>query len=392
MWMNSNYFFSRNMIAKNYRIYRIFNNVFITRNVITDWQLIKSTSMVVVTDMVILIIGLAVTQPRPTKVIVSTSLYYWECSTSSNVRLVFLIIPSAYAAVMLFVATFLAYKTRLADRRYNNYSECRQMGLSVYNILFSALVGYSALVNPLADFYTRFYMGAISILWATTFSLLVLFVPKMYAFYRLEYVRDKKTSPSSSRQQNSHSMDHQPSFLKPMPDTDGSCSGDTTTTSSSSGRRRLTKQQQGDNELDQYKHLQMIQEGEMPVRKVFRYFPYLAQWQMQRIMVFPWLGYVSHFAHHKSHGTVMGYSRTSLEQDEGNYILRIHGQGWYDLYIQVANKETMEIWQTCFEPCDPPRLDQKDNEDDVSILPDSSFSHDLLLVPMTPTKSSLVTE
>jgi hypothetical protein len=119
------------MIAKNYRIYRIFNNVFITRNVITDWQLIKSTSMVVVVDMVILIIGLAVTRPKPNKVIISASSHFYECSTSSDVRLVFLIIPSAYGAVMLFVATYLAYKTRLADGRYNNYSECRQMGLSV---------------------------------------------------------------------------------------------------------------------------------------------------------------------------------------------------------------------------------------------------------------------
>lgn len=40
------------MIAKNYRIYRIFNNIFITRTVITDAQLIKTTSIVVAADMV----------------------------------------------------------------------------------------------------------------------------------------------------------------------------------------------------------------------------------------------------------------------------------------------------------------------------------------------------
>lgn len=31
----------RNLIAKNYRIYRIFNNIFVTRTVVTDWQLLK---------------------------------------------------------------------------------------------------------------------------------------------------------------------------------------------------------------------------------------------------------------------------------------------------------------------------------------------------------------
>jgi hypothetical protein len=52
------------------------------------------------------------------------------------------------------------------------------------NILFSALVGFSVVVNPLADFYTKYYIDVIAILWATTFSLLILFLPKVQAFYR----------------------------------------------------------------------------------------------------------------------------------------------------------------------------------------------------------------
>lgn len=39
-----------------------------------------------------------------------------------------------------------------------------------------------------------------------------------------------------------------------------------------------------------------VHEGEMPIRKVFRYFPFLSQWEMHHIMVFPWLGYFSHFS------------------------------------------------------------------------------------------------
>lgn len=39
-----------------------------------------------------------------------------------------------------------------------------------------------------------------------------------------------------------------------------------------------------------------VHEGEMPVRKVLRYFPFLSQWEMHHIMVFPWLGYFSHFS------------------------------------------------------------------------------------------------
>lgn len=41
------------MIAKNYRIYRIFNNIFITRSIITDAHLIRSVVVIVGIDMVI---------------------------------------------------------------------------------------------------------------------------------------------------------------------------------------------------------------------------------------------------------------------------------------------------------------------------------------------------
>lgn len=40
------------MIAKNYRIYRIFNNIFITRNIMTDAHLIRSVAIVISIDVV----------------------------------------------------------------------------------------------------------------------------------------------------------------------------------------------------------------------------------------------------------------------------------------------------------------------------------------------------
>lgn len=40
------------MIAKNYRIYRIFNNIFITRNVITDNHLLQTVAGLIGLEMV----------------------------------------------------------------------------------------------------------------------------------------------------------------------------------------------------------------------------------------------------------------------------------------------------------------------------------------------------
>lgn len=53
------------------------------------------------------------------------------------------------------------------------------------------------MVNPLANYYTKFYFGAVATLWATTFSFAVLFIPKVYIFYK----QWKRAFISSSTQQ-----------------------------------------------------------------------------------------------------------------------------------------------------------------------------------------------
>lgn len=60
------------------------------------------------------------------------------------------------------------------------------------------------LVNPLADFYTRYYITVIAILWATTFSLLILFLPKVHAFFRQR--RREKNSFANNNNNNLQSI------------------------------------------------------------------------------------------------------------------------------------------------------------------------------------------
>lgn len=77
-------------------------------------------------------VGLAVSRPFPTRIDTSFSRHYWECHASNQkIELVFRVLSTVYAAIMLLFATFLAYKTRAAGRRYSHYSETKQMGLSV---------------------------------------------------------------------------------------------------------------------------------------------------------------------------------------------------------------------------------------------------------------------
>lgn len=40
------------MVTKNYRIFRIFNNIFITRTIVTDLQLLKASAVIIVVQAV----------------------------------------------------------------------------------------------------------------------------------------------------------------------------------------------------------------------------------------------------------------------------------------------------------------------------------------------------
>ncbi|KAL7319878.1 hypothetical protein PS15m_002964 [Mucor circinelloides] len=384
-----------NMIAKNYRIYRIFNNIFITRNVITDNHLIQTVVGLVGIEMVILVVGLIVAKPVPTKFEVSFSSHYWSCEPQGSNKIIFLVLSTIYAACLLLFATFLAYKTRFAGRQYNRYSECKQMGLSVYNILFSALVGFAVIVNPLADFYTKYYIEVISILWATSFSLLILFLPKLQAFYRfkmkerkeeLDKVQQEKSNNSATSQQhrksifsflkasnisNSNYYDHHHADSHHHRQTGGisellsleqilASDDPVLDDDDNSLRRRKPSAISTTTTTDQGGSSNFIEvhEGEMPIRKVFRYFPFLSQWEMHHIMVFPWLGYFSHFSKYAKKGTVMSYHQASVYSAKlEDYVLKIHGQGWSDMYIQLPNLNALNTWEQCFNQKKPDYLD-----------------------------------
>lgn len=60
------------------------------------------------------------------------------------------------------------------------------------NIFFSALIGSIIFFMPTTDFYTRHYLTAMTILWASTFSMGVLFFPKLYRFIRTNGCKEEK--------------------------------------------------------------------------------------------------------------------------------------------------------------------------------------------------------
>jgi hypothetical protein len=52
------------------------------------------------------------------------------------------------------------------------------------NIMFSAMIGFIVTVNPMLDYFTRFYITVVTILWGCSVSFLILFLPKLHEFFK----------------------------------------------------------------------------------------------------------------------------------------------------------------------------------------------------------------
>jgi hypothetical protein len=76
---------------------------------------------------------------------------------------------------------------------------------------------------------------------------------------------------------------------------------------------------------------------------------------------------------------VISYSQASIYSAKlEDYVLKIHGQGWYDLYIQVPNLSAMNTWQSCFNQSRPDYLDFR-RKPDVSTIVDENHQQDEVL-------------
>ncbi|KAI8097086.1 uncharacterized protein BX664DRAFT_256966, partial [Halteromyces radiatus] len=178
------FFFIRNLIAKNYRIYRVFNNIFITRTLVRNSDLLKVSGSILLLETIIIVLWFCLCIPQTRSNPVSQNAYYLGCYYNGPSHPLFVTLLTLIASCELAFATFLAFKTRAIGRNYSKYSEYKQIGLSIYNIFFCALIGTIVFFLPTADYYTQHYLTATMIVWATTFCLFILFLPKFVQFRR----------------------------------------------------------------------------------------------------------------------------------------------------------------------------------------------------------------
>lgn len=56
----------------------------------------------------------------------------------------------------------------------------------------------------------------------------------------------------------------------------------------------------------------------------------------------------------------MSYNQASVYSAQlEDYVLKVHGQGWYDMYIQLPNLNSLNTWEECFNQKKPDYLDSR---------------------------------
>lgn len=312
---------------------------------------------------------------------------------------------------LLILSTARQSKLECVSSKYDKKSRCDnhvffilRIVFLISNILFAGLIGFIVFFLPTADFSTRYYVTAITILWGTTFSLYILFLPKVWSFFRHRedpnYNSQTNSSGGSSRRKDGYTEDdwkrthanlsafQSDHSLQPTGEECELFSLEQILASelaSLNHRKGSIGSTHFDSQGNTIQGFVKVHEGTLPLRRVNRYLPFLAHWEMQDIMVFPSSGYFSHFSvghlallptiisklfltvltskHLTNRGQVFAYSQASilLAQPEA-FILKLHGTGSTDIHIQVGDLDSLEVWLRYFKSKDV----SYDNENDTT--------------------------
>jgi hypothetical protein len=117
-----------NIVAKNFRVYRIFHNIYVTKRVIRDSHLLKIVGTILAVNLIIMAIWFVKTPPTLQQVIMTDFTTYWECDSQAGESTPFFAILLVYNVALLLIATYLAYMNRNVAA---NYNECRQIAFVV---------------------------------------------------------------------------------------------------------------------------------------------------------------------------------------------------------------------------------------------------------------------
>ncbi|KAI8816915.1 periplasmic binding protein-like I [Fimicolochytrium jonesii] len=122
-----------NLMAKTWRVYKIFNNPKMMERAISDMYLMGFAGLVVLVEIIISGIWVGVSTPVPTTINVNDLETVQVCvSPNAKVQRTMTVVSIVFNGILLFLTTLLSYKTRHVVSTFN---ETKWIGISVYNIV-----------------------------------------------------------------------------------------------------------------------------------------------------------------------------------------------------------------------------------------------------------------
>ncbi|KAF9148954.1 hypothetical protein BG015_009276, partial [Linnemannia schmuckeri] len=180
------------IVVKNYRVYRIFSNVYSNKIVMKDTVLLKHAGVLFLTTMSATLIYLAVARPRVVYFPIDPSSTAYIClpTNGDNIPGSIQMVMAIPTAFVLGFAWFLAYKTRGVSA---NWNEAKAISYVVYNLVFTALIYTASTLLYRTMYRPSTIIQDVVILYAGLVCLIVLFVPKLIVIWQQDGPENART-------------------------------------------------------------------------------------------------------------------------------------------------------------------------------------------------------
>ncbi|KAF9156634.1 hypothetical protein BG015_003236 [Linnemannia schmuckeri] len=335
-----------NIVAKNFRVYRIFHNIYVTKRVIRDSHLLKIVGTLMSVNLLIMTVWFVKTPPKLQQYIMTDSTTYWDCNSQSGESTPFFVILFVYNVSLLLIATYLAYRNRNVAA---NYNECREIAFVVYNILLSGCIAMPTVFLPQDQYLTKFFLSNVVLLFGTTVSLMFMFLPKLWKLFA-QIERNIQMNRADGATVDENSFD---GFFKQGPGAwlgaaAAAGNGGSLIGEYGPGARKGSVGTVDESKGDTLKESHI---GYMGIKFQNRYMPFLASWCMRRVILYPTDKYFTAFEAGKPE-TAKTFSYITaqiLSREPGNYILRVVGTGRHIFLLQVKDEDRLLHWHSLFE-------------------------------------------
>ncbi|KAG2236589.1 hypothetical protein INT48_000143 [Thamnidium elegans] len=316
------------MIAKNYRIYRIFQNVFTVRTTrLRSYYLARIVAVFTILTILPLVTWFSVYPLEIDEYTLSRTTFCWICSYPTaefgNWGYITMaeIMVLVWGYLLILLSTFLAFKTRNISSKW---SETSQIAYVSYNSGIAALISCPGFFLSLDDYKVASYLKISSVLFAVTFSLLVLYFPKFIIIMRVIL---KETTKFSMYRMNA---DSEVELTKPS--------------YSSSLEENLNLNLVAKNLFD---FTVQAHEGVLPVKKMAR-LEFFSIWELRHIILVPMKRFFVLTDKTKKNATLHSYTDCEIipSEESNHHSFRVRTTVGLVFLFQVSDNAALERWVT----------------------------------------------